>query len=44
MAANSNLKRDIQPMRDDVHKALQERGLTGEYDGRPAYQRDDYLG
>jgi uncharacterized protein YdeI (YjbR/CyaY-like superfamily) len=28
----------------DVRAELDERGLTGAYDDRPAYQRNDYLG
>jgi uncharacterized protein YdeI (YjbR/CyaY-like superfamily) len=27
----------------EVQRALDERGLTAEYDARPAYQRNDYL-
>ena len=44
MVDNANLKREIQPMQDDVHEALVQRGLTAEYEARPAYQRNDYLG
>ena len=39
----SGLKRPLQPMPDWVRSALHERGLTGTYDARPAYQRNDYL-
>jgi uncharacterized protein YdeI (YjbR/CyaY-like superfamily) len=43
MQDNSNLKRDIQPMPDDVKQALQQSGLMDRYNERPAYQRNDYL-
>jgi uncharacterized protein YdeI (YjbR/CyaY-like superfamily) len=44
MADNSNLKRQLQSMPDDVREALEQRGLIKAYDERPAYQRNDYLG
>jgi uncharacterized protein YdeI (YjbR/CyaY-like superfamily) len=31
-------------MPTDVREALEQRGLMGEYEARPAYQRNDYLG
>ncbi len=31
-------------MPDFVHAALQSHGLQGQYDARPWYQRNDYLG
>lgn len=31
-------------MPDDVREALEQRGLMAEYEARPAYQRNDYLG
>ncbi len=31
-------------MPDDVVEALEAAGVRGDYDGRPAYQRNDYLG
>lgn len=31
-------------MPDDVHVALTERGLVADYQARPFYQRNDYLG
>jgi uncharacterized protein YdeI (YjbR/CyaY-like superfamily) len=31
-------------MPDFVRQALEERGLTEEYEARPAYQRNDYIG
>jgi uncharacterized protein YdeI (YjbR/CyaY-like superfamily) len=37
------LKRDLNPMPDFVRDALNARGLMGVYQGRPAYQRNDYL-
>ena len=39
----SRLKRALQPMPDDVARALDGRGLREAYDARPAYQRNDYL-
>ena len=44
MADKSKLKREIQPMPDDIKLMLEQRGLTEAYDERPAYQRNDYLG
>jgi uncharacterized protein YdeI (YjbR/CyaY-like superfamily) len=38
------LRRDINPMPDDIRSALARRGLTAAYDARPPYQRNDYLG
>jgi uncharacterized protein YdeI (YjbR/CyaY-like superfamily) len=43
MSDHSHLTRDIQPMPDDVREALEQRGLTADYEARPAYQRNDYL-
>jgi uncharacterized protein YdeI (YjbR/CyaY-like superfamily) len=43
MRDTSNLTREIQPMPDDVRKALEARKLMTAYDERPAYQRNDYL-
>lgn len=37
------LVRDLQPMPDFVREAIRRRGLTDEYESRPAYQRNDYL-
>ncbi len=31
-------------MPDAIRAALEARGLTAEYEARPAYQRNDYLG
>ena len=42
-ASSQNLTRPLQPMPDFVRGAIQERGLLDKYDGRPAYQRNDYL-
>lgn len=36
-------RRPVQPMPDDVHAELDERGLMGLYRQRPFYQRNDYL-
>ncbi len=36
--------RDRHPMPEFVRAALEDRDLLGEYDARPAYQRNDYLG
>jgi uncharacterized protein YdeI (YjbR/CyaY-like superfamily) len=36
-------RRPRQPMPDDVAHALDARELRGAYDGRPPYQRNDYL-
>jgi hypothetical protein len=44
MTDNSNLKREIQPMPDDIREALEQRDLIQAYEARPAYQRNDYLG
>ena len=32
------------PMPDDVTEALETAGARGDYDARPAYQRNDYIG
>lgn len=40
----TGLKRALNPMPDDIRTALTERGLTVAYDGRPDYQKNDYLG
>lgn len=37
-------RRPRHPMPDDVKKALEERGLMGDYKRRPPYQQNDYLG
>lgn len=42
-ANRSRLKRPIQPMPEFVRRALLERGLMEAYQGRPPYQRNDYL-
>lgn len=38
------LQRKINPMPDEVREALLLRGVMQAYEGRPAYQRNDYLG
>ena len=40
----SRLARAINSMPAEVRTALEERGLMAEYEARPAYQRNDYLG
>ena len=40
----SRMKRDIYPMPDDIRTVLDARGLVGAYNGRPAYQQNDYVG
>ena len=37
-------RRPRQAMPDDVAAALARAGRRGDYDARPAYQRNDYLG
>ena len=39
----SNLSRPIEPMPEFVRDALEEHGLLAAYEGRPAYQQNDYL-
>jgi hypothetical protein len=43
-AAPDRLKRPRQPMPGFVRQALVDRGLMADYEVRPAYQRNDYLG
>lgn len=38
------LVRPLQTMPADIAARLEELGLRAAYDGRPAYQRNDYLG
>lgn len=38
------LQRARQPMPEDIARLLGERGLKDAYNGRPPYQRNDYLG
>jgi uncharacterized protein YdeI (YjbR/CyaY-like superfamily) len=38
------LSRPLNPMPDDVARALYQAGLRDAYDARPAFQRNDYLG
>ena len=38
------LRRDLNPMPDDMRRALEARGLVNAYEGRPPFQRNDYLG
>jgi hypothetical protein len=39
----SRLKRELQPMAPEVESALVAGGLMTAYQGRPPYQRNDYL-
>lgn len=41
---SAQLKRPRHPMPNFVKKALEERGLVVEYEERPAYQQNDYIG
>lgn len=36
--------RPVNPMPDDVRDRLADAGVMSDYDDRPAYQRNDYLG
>ena len=38
------MARPTQPMPDDVRAELTDRGLMDDYERRPFYQRNDYLG
>ena len=40
----SNLQRPRHPMPDFVRQALEERGLMHDYEDRPPYQQNDYIG
>ncbi|THF65268.1 YdeI/OmpD-associated family protein [Pseudothauera rhizosphaerae] len=40
----SSLKRPRHPMPEFVKRALNDRGLMGAYEERPAYQQNDYIG
>ena len=37
-------KRPVHPMPDDVRAALKAGGVAADYNARPHYQRNDYLG
>jgi len=39
-----NLKRELQPMPQDIAERLKREGVEKAYAARPAYQRNDYLG
>ncbi len=43
-ATNSPQKRQLHPMPSFVKRALEERNLVDEYNRRPAYQQNDYIG
>lgn len=36
--------RERHPMPDDIRAALERAGVMADYEARPAYQRNDYLG
>lgn len=38
------LRRELNPMPDEVRQALEARGLMKAYEARPPFQRNDYLG
>ena len=38
------MARPRHPMPDDIAEALDRHGVREDYDARPAYQRNDYLG
>jgi uncharacterized protein YdeI (YjbR/CyaY-like superfamily) len=40
----SRLKRDVYPMPADVAEALRAAAVLDAYNGRPAYQQNDYIG
>ncbi|NNG01741.1 MAG: YdeI/OmpD-associated family protein [Desulfobacteraceae bacterium] len=40
----TGLRRPRHPMLDFVKRALKENGLMAEYQARPAYQQNDYIG
>jgi len=44
MSDTSRLQRPVQSMPQDISKLLKQRGLVTDYEARPAYQRNDYLG
>ena len=44
MNDTGNLKRELQPMPEDVRDHLEARDLMAVYEARPAYQQNDYLG
>ena len=44
MTGGNTLKRAVNPMPPDILATLRESGLLREYEGRPPYQRNDYLG
>ena len=42
--SSSRLKRQLNPMPDNIRDALLARGLMDAYHARPPYQKNDYLG
>lgn len=43
-AKQGSAARSRYAMPDDIERALRDRRLFGDYEDRPAYQRNDYLG
>lgn len=44
MSLGTTLTRALNPMPEDIAERLAASGLRENYDARPAYQRNDYLG
>ena len=44
MKKRSSLKRDLNPVPQFVKETLQENDLNEEFENRPAYQQNDYIG
>ena len=44
MSKFAHLKRDLNPMPAFVQEALETNGLVEEFEKRPAYQQNDYIG
>ena len=40
----TKLKRDKNPMPEYIKQALEENNVTCDYESRPAYQQNDYIG
>ncbi len=38
------VRRPTVPMADDVRRSIEDAGLVADYEERPRYQRNDYLG
>lgn len=44
MTSSAQRRRPRYPMPDFINRALEERGLLQEYQARPDYQQNDYIG